>query len=94
MSTTASTTFELMTSDDPIAVVRVLSTLQQRRCRITGIDFQEVDRSPSSRWRVTLEPPLRHAHCVEAWLRNLVVVLEVHELPARRVAPAREAETV
>ena len=79
---TATTTFELEVTDDPAAVVRVLGTLQRRRCRITAVDFSRADRHRPGRLLVSVDAPPSHAHRMGAWLANLVDVLEVIEIPA------------
>jgi acetolactate synthase small subunit len=80
MSTT--TTFDLDVTDDPAALVRVLVTLQRRRCRITAVDFSHADRHRPGRLLVSVDAPAGHAHRMGAWLANLVDVLEVTEIPA------------
>ena len=78
----AITTFDLEVTDDPAAPVRVLVTLQRRRCRIMSVDFRRADRHRPGRLVVSVEAPPSHAHRVGAWLSNLVDVLEVVEIPA------------
>jgi acetolactate synthase regulatory subunit len=76
------TTFDLEVTDDPAALVRVLVTLQRRRCRITAVDYQRADRHRPAVLRIAVQAPPSHAHRVGAWLRNLVDVLAVTEIPA------------
>jgi acetolactate synthase small subunit len=80
------TTFELEVTDDPGALVRVLVTLQRRRCRIRAVDFSRADRHRPARLVVSVDAPASHAHRVAAWLGNLVDVLEVIEVPAAGAA--------
>jgi acetolactate synthase small subunit len=87
------TTFELEVTDDPGALVRVLVTLQRRRCRIRAVDFSRADRHRPARLVVSIDAPRSHAHRVAAWLDNLVDVLEVVELPAAG-GGARRARTL
>jgi acetolactate synthase regulatory subunit len=80
MSTT--TTFDLEVTDDPAALVRILVTLQRRRCGITAVEFRRADRHRPAVLRIAVEAPPRHAHRVGAWLGNLVDVLAVTEIAA------------
>jgi acetolactate synthase small subunit len=70
-------TVELDVHDGPDVLVRVLTTLRRRRCEITHVDYLARDRHHPGRMVVTIEAPRAHAHCVEAWLANLVDVVEV-----------------
>jgi acetolactate synthase small subunit len=73
-------TLEIELCDAPDALVRVLTMLQRRRCRITAVEFAAADRHRPGRLVITLEPPGRHAHCVVAWVAGLVDVVGVDEL--------------
>ena len=66
--------------DVPNAVVRVLGILQRRQCRVTSVDFAEADHHRPGRLVVGVVAPPAHAHCVAAWVANLVDVLEVERL--------------
>jgi acetolactate synthase small subunit len=66
--------------DVPNAVVRVLGILQRRQCRVTSVDFAEGDHHRPGRLVVGVIAPPTHAHCVAAWVANLVDVLEVERL--------------
>jgi len=58
-------------------LVRVLSLLRRRGCRIVAVDFHEADRHRPGRFDVCVEPPPRTEHRIEAWLSALVDVVEV-----------------
>ena len=73
-------TLELDVHDGPDVLVRVLTMLRRRRCEITHVDYFARDRHHPGRMVVTIEAPPAHAHCVEAWLANLVDVVEVSAL--------------
>jgi acetolactate synthase small subunit len=70
-------TLELDVHDGPDVLVRVLTTLRRRRCEITHVDYLARDRHHPGRMVISIEAPASHAHCVEAWLANLVEVVEV-----------------
>jgi acetolactate synthase small subunit len=61
--------------DGPDVLVRVLTTLRRRRCEITHVDYLARDRHHPGRMVIGIEAPPNHAHCVEAWLANLVDVV-------------------
>jgi hypothetical protein len=63
--------------DTPDVLVRVLTTLRSRRCTITHVEYFARDRHRPAHLVVGIEPPRAHAHCVEAWLLNLVDVVSV-----------------
>jgi acetolactate synthase small subunit len=73
-------TVELDVHDGPDVLVRVLTTLRRRRCEITHVDYCSRDRHHPGRMVIAIEPPPAHAHCVEAWLDNLVDVVGVAHL--------------
>jgi prephenate dehydratase len=66
--------------ESPDGVVRVLTLLRRRRCRITSIEFRDVDRHFRGLFVIGIEAPAAHAHCVRAWLENLVEVLAVESI--------------
>jgi acetolactate synthase regulatory subunit len=66
--------------DVPEALIRVLSVLQRRRCRITSVDFAAADRHRPGRLIVSVAAPPAHAHCVVPWVESLVDVLAVERL--------------
>jgi hypothetical protein len=66
--------------ESPDGVVRVLALLRRRRCRITSIEFRGVDRHYRGLFVIGIEAPTAHAHCVPAWLENLVEVLAVKSI--------------
>jgi hypothetical protein len=80
MSTDRRTTLELELGDDPDALMRVLTVLRRRRCRVTSVDFSGPDRHRAGQLVVGLEPPPTHAHCVDSWLANVVGVLGVERV--------------
>ena len=55
-------------------LMRVLTVLRRRGCRVTSVDFAAADRHYGGRLRIGLVPPPRHAHCVPAWVENVVGV--------------------
>jgi acetolactate synthase regulatory subunit len=71
-------TLTLEVHDGPDVLVRVLTLLRRRRCEITHVEYLARDRHHPGRLVVSIDPPRAHAHCVEAWLRNLVDVADVH----------------
>jgi acetolactate synthase regulatory subunit len=68
--------------DTPDVLVRVLTRLRSRQCAITHVDYVARDRHHPGRLVVVIEPPRARAHCVEAWLLNLVDVLSVEVEPS------------
>jgi acetolactate synthase small subunit len=70
-------TMTLEVHDGPDVLVRVLTMLRRRRCEIGRVDYLARDRHHPGRLVVAVEAPAAHAHCVEAWLRNLVDVVDV-----------------
>jgi acetolactate synthase regulatory subunit len=70
------------TNGQPDTLVRVLTLLRRRRCRIVAVDYREADRHGPGRLLLSVDAPTRLGHCVEAWLMGLVDVVEVCE-PAR-----------
>jgi acetolactate synthase regulatory subunit len=61
----------------PEALPRVLTVLRRRRCRVTSVEFVAPDRHYAGRLIVGIVAPRAHAHCVPAWLENLVEVRAV-----------------
>jgi acetolactate synthase small subunit len=59
------------------ALMRVLTVLSRRRCEISSIDFAAVDRRRQARLTIGVVAPAGRAHCIEAWLENLVDVRAV-----------------
>jgi acetolactate synthase small subunit len=81
-------TLELDVHDGPDVLVRVLTMLRRRRCEITYVDYSARDRHHPGRMVVSVEAPPAHAHCVEAWLANLVDVVAVSaQVTATRCSP-------
>jgi acetolactate synthase regulatory subunit len=58
-------------------LVRVLTLLRRRGCRIVAVDFHEGDRHGPGRLEVSVHAPGRIEHRLESWLLGLVDVLEV-----------------
>ena len=59
-------------------LVRVLTLLRRRGCRIVAVDFHEGDRHRPQRLELAIEAPARIEHALENWLLALVDVLAVH----------------
>ncbi len=81
MTTTKRLSLELAGSPD--AVMRVLTVLHRRRCRVTSVDFVAGDRHYAGRLEIGVDAPAAHAHCVESWLAQLVDVTSVAAAPLR-----------
>lgn len=65
-------------TDEPDAVVRVLTLLRRRRCRIQRIDYDAGDRHRPATWlRVAAVPNGGRPDAIEAWLGGLPDVLEL-----------------
>ena len=88
------TTIELDVDDGPDVLVRVLTTLRRRRCEIARVDYVARDRHHPGRMVIAIEAPAAHAHCVEAWLGNLVDVVAVRRRDALGSAAAVRALAV
>jgi acetolactate synthase regulatory subunit len=58
-------------------LVRVLTLLRRRGCRIVAVDFHEGDRHCPGRLALSVEAPPRIEHRLESWLLGLVDVLDV-----------------
>jgi acetolactate synthase regulatory subunit len=58
-------------------LARVLTVLRRRRCRVTSVDFAAGDRHYGGRLVIGVAAPSAHAHCVAAWLENVVEVRAV-----------------
>ena len=69
----------LDTSPQPDVLVRVLSLLRRRGCRILAVEFREPDRHGPGRFQVCVQAPERVEHRLEAWLLGLVDVSAVRE---------------
>lgn len=65
--------------DAPDVLVRVLTTLRRRGCRIVAVDYRTGDRHRDGRLAVDYAPPPRCEHSVAAWLANLVDVIAVSD---------------
>ena len=65
--------------EGPDVLVRVLSLLRRRQCRILAVDFQETDRHGPGRFELTILAPRRSAHRLDAWLMGLVDVHAIGE---------------
>ncbi len=65
-------------------LLRALTLLHRRRCRVLEVRYDR-----THRLTVVVQPPSRHAHCVEAWLSSLIDVRAVtsHAGPASRAEP-------
>jgi acetolactate synthase regulatory subunit len=60
-------------------VVRALTLLRRRGCRILAVDFAASDRHGPGRFEVTVDAPQRAANQIEDWLRGLIDVTRVGE---------------
>lgn len=62
-------------------LLRALSLLHRRHCRVIAVRYEAAASSPEARERLLLQlqAPPRHAHCVPSWLSSLV---EVHRVSA------------
>jgi acetolactate synthase regulatory subunit len=58
-------------------LVRVLTLLRRRGCRIVALDFHEADRHGPGRLELAIEAPPRIEHALENWLLGLVDVIAV-----------------
>jgi acetolactate synthase regulatory subunit len=58
-------------------LVRVLTLLRRRGCRIVAVDFHEGDRHGPGRLELSVDAPGRVEHRLESWLLGLVDVLDV-----------------
>ena len=67
------------TTADPDVLLRVLVLLRRRGCIVRGVDFSAGDRHAPTRLRIAVQSSTRPAHRLEAWLRNVVGVLEARE---------------
>jgi acetolactate synthase regulatory subunit len=68
----------LDTNPEPDVLVRVLTVLRRRGCRIVAVDFHEADQHGPGRFEVTVRAPARIGHRLEAWLSGLVDVRAAH----------------
>ena len=68
---------ELETTGRDDVLVRVLTLLRRRGCRIVALDFHQGDRHAPERFEVAIDAPARIEHCLESWLLGLVDVLAV-----------------
>jgi acetolactate synthase regulatory subunit len=69
---------ELETTGREDVLVRALTLLRRRGCRIVAVDFHEADLHRPGRFDVTIEAPPRIEHALESWLLGLVDVVAVH----------------
>jgi acetolactate synthase regulatory subunit len=58
-------------------LVRALTVLRRRGCRIVAVDFHEGDRHRPGRFELAVDAPQRTEDHLESWLLGLVDVLEV-----------------
>jgi acetolactate synthase regulatory subunit len=76
--TTSPRRFRLRTTDTPDALPRVLSLLRRRGCNLVRVDYTRSDRHRPGRLQIVVEARGR-PHRLQAWLLELVDVLEVEE---------------
>ena len=67
----------LETTGSGDVLVRVLTLLRRRGCRIVAVEFHEGDRHRPERLEVAIEAPPRIEHALESWLLGLVDVMAV-----------------
>ncbi len=60
-------------------LVRALTLLRRRGCRIVSVDYREADRHRPGRFELAVDAPPRVADGLESWLLGLVDVLEVRQ---------------
>jgi acetolactate synthase regulatory subunit len=58
-------------------LVRALTVLRRRGCRIVAVEFHEGDRHRPGRLELAVDAPARAEDHLESWLLGLVDVLEV-----------------
>jgi acetolactate synthase regulatory subunit len=75
----------------PDVLVRVLTLLRRRQCRIVAVEFRETDHHGPGRFDVTIVAPARTADRVTEWLLGLVDVHEVSDPGRPLTAPSRRA---
>jgi acetolactate synthase regulatory subunit len=63
--------------DRPDGLARVLTVLRRRQCRVTSVDYAAADRHYGGRLVIAVAAPSARAHCVRAWVENLVDVRAV-----------------
>jgi acetolactate synthase regulatory subunit len=68
--------------DLPDGLARVLTVLRRRQCRVIRVDYAAPDRHYGGRLVIAVAAPSAHAHCVRAWVENLVDVRAVTCLDA------------
>jgi acetolactate synthase regulatory subunit len=69
--------YVLETNAEPDVLLRVLTLLRRRGCRIVAVDFHEPDQHGPGRLEVSVRAPTRIGHRLEAWLTGLVDVVAV-----------------
>lgn len=69
-------TWALDLSDEPDALMRVLTLLRRRRCEILNVDYDAGDRH-RPRLRVRVRPAGGRPDSLEAWLEAVIGVLAV-----------------
>lgn len=65
--------------DTPDVLVRVLTTLRRRGCRLLAVEYRTADRHRRGRLAIDYVAPARCEQTVCAWLHNLVDVISVQE---------------
>ena len=76
--TTSPRRFKLRTTDAPDALPRVLTLLRRRGCDVVRVDYTRADRHRPGHLHVVVEARGR-PHRLQAWLLQMVDVLEVEE---------------
>jgi hypothetical protein len=70
-------TLTILAPDVAQALMPVLTVLRRRQCRITRVSFEEGGTVATGHLCVEVACPPRHAHCVAAWVANIVGVQDV-----------------
>jgi acetolactate synthase regulatory subunit len=73
------------------ALLRALTVLHRRRCRVLEARYGTA--GAADRLRLRVQAPSRHAHCVQAWLSSLVDVDAVTAYGATASTSARSARS-
>jgi acetolactate synthase small subunit len=77
-SMSATRAWWMQLTDEPDALMRVLTLLRQRQCRLLSVHYDASDRHrPTTRLRVRVRPCRGRPDAVEAWLQGLVDVINV-----------------
>src|SRR5689334_22741733 len=74
----ATRAWRIQLSDEPDALMRVLTMLRQRQCRVLSVQYEASDRHrPGTFLRVLVRPAGGRPDSLERWLRRLVDVIDL-----------------